>query len=127
MPARTCALEAWRATVRALRPADRRLLTRMLERGLNAPVTTSAGRLFDAVAALLDLHQQVSFEGQAAMALEFVADAGVEEAYPFPMITPTDDRRPTTGDRRPASATEIETAVGDHPSAAPRAAHPDGG
>jgi hydrogenase maturation protein HypF len=84
------------APIRAQRPAERRVLAHMLERGFNAPVTTSAGRLFDAVAALLDLHQQVSFEGQAAMALEFVADAGVKDVYPFPIITPTDDGRPTT-------------------------------
>jgi len=70
------------APVRALRPAERRVLARMLARGLNAPLTTSAGRLFDAVTALLDLHQRVTFEGQAAMALEFAADPGVGEAYP---------------------------------------------
>ncbi len=46
----------------------------MLERGLNAPVTTSAGRLFDAVAALLGLRQTTSHEGQAAMELEWAAD-----------------------------------------------------
>jgi hydrogenase maturation protein HypF len=74
------------APVRALRPAERRLLAQMLERGLNAPITTSAGRLFDAVAALLDLHQQVTFEGQAAMALEFAADPTVTDAYLLPTI-----------------------------------------
>jgi hydrogenase maturation protein HypF len=57
----------------------------MLRRGLNAPVTTSAGRLFDGVAALLGLRQTVSFEGQAAMALEFACAPGVEDAYPFPL------------------------------------------
>jgi hydrogenase maturation protein HypF len=85
------------APVKTLRPAERRLLVRMLERGLNAPITTSAGRLFDAVAALLDLHQGVTFEGQAAMALEFVADPAVEDAYPLPVTTTGDGRR-TTGD-----------------------------
>jgi hydrogenase maturation protein HypF len=83
------------APVKALRPAERRLLVQMLERGLNAPVTTSAGRLFDAVAALLDLHQVVTFEGQAAMALEFAADPAVEEAYPLPVITTKDEGRKT--------------------------------
>jgi hydrogenase maturation protein HypF len=64
------------APVAAFEQAERRLLGRMLETGWNAPVTTSAGRLFDGVAALLDLAQTVSFEGQAAMALEHLADAG---------------------------------------------------
>ena len=74
------------APVRALTPAERRLLGQMLARDINAPVTTSAGRLFDGVAALLDLHQTISFEGQAAMAIEFAADPSVLDAYPFPLV-----------------------------------------
>jgi hydrogenase maturation protein HypF len=74
------------APVRSFRPAERRLLSQMLESGFNAPITTSAGRLFDGVAALLGLHQQVTFEGQAAMALEFAVDTEVESAYPLPII-----------------------------------------
>ncbi len=70
------------APIRAFTRAERRTLAQMLARGINAPVTTSAGRLFDGVAALIGLHQRVSFEGQAAMALEYAADAAVAEAYP---------------------------------------------
>jgi hydrogenase maturation protein HypF len=47
--------------------------------------TSSLGRLFDAVAALCDLPDRVSFEGQAAMGLEFLADTTVREAYPLPL------------------------------------------
>lgn len=68
------------APVRSFRPAERRLLVQMLERGINAPVTTSAGRLFDAIAALIGLHQQVTFEGQAAIALEAIADSSTQRA-----------------------------------------------
>lgn len=64
---------------------ERRLLRQMLERGVNCPVTTSAGRLFDAAAALIGLRQQVAFEAQAAMMLEYAVDETVTEAYPLPM------------------------------------------
>ena len=60
-------------------------LARMLESGFGSPTTTSAGRLFDGVASLLGLHQRVGFEGQAAMALEFAADAADRDAYALPL------------------------------------------
>jgi len=53
--------------------AERRLLGRMLESGTGSPWTSSAGRLFDGVAALLGLSARVTYEGQAAMELEFLA------------------------------------------------------
>jgi hydrogenase maturation protein HypF len=49
---------------------ERQVLVAMLKQRLNAPLTSSMGRLFDAVASLLDLCRRASFEGQAAMALE---------------------------------------------------------
>ena len=71
------------ATIRALPASERLVLGQMLRRGLSAPITTSAGRLFDGVAALLGLHQQVSFEGQAAIALEYAVDEREDGAYPL--------------------------------------------
>ncbi|WP_129630414.1 carbamoyltransferase HypF [Candidatus Oscillochloris fontis] len=64
-------------------PTQRNLLLRMLQQGLNSPRTSSAGRLFDGVAALLGLFPQVSFEGQAAIALEYLADPYEQSAYPL--------------------------------------------
>ncbi len=76
--------------VRAWRPVELQVLCRMLQQGIHAPWTTSAGRLFDALAAFIGLQQQVSFEGQAAMALEWIADPTVSEAYPLELhgVTP---------------------------------------
>ncbi|MBN2055875.1 carbamoyltransferase HypF [bacterium] len=58
------------------------ILIRMLERGVNCPLTSSAGRLFDATAALLGLRQFNRFEGQAAMSLEYLCGA-LAGQYPF--------------------------------------------
>jgi hydrogenase maturation protein HypF len=59
-----------------------RLVSQATMKGINAPLTSSCGRLFDAVAAILGVRQTVSFEGQAAMALEMTADPDQSTAYP---------------------------------------------
>jgi hydrogenase maturation protein HypF len=68
------------------------------------PRTSSMGRLFDAVAALCALPDRVSFEGQAAMELEFVADATVREAYPLPLS----DTMPASADWEPMIRAVLE-------------------
>jgi hydrogenase maturation protein HypF len=65
--------------------------------GTASPITTSAGRLFDAVAALCGIRAEVNYEGQAAVELEAAADPGERRAYPLeltgePLIL---DARPT--------------------------------
>ena len=63
--------------------AERRTLLAMLDKGINAPVTTSAGRLFDGVSALLGLRQRNGYEGQAACMLEWAIDGNESGAYDF--------------------------------------------
>ena len=65
-------------------PGDRKLFRAMLQRRLNSPLTSSCGRLFDAVAALIGLRSRVSYEGQAAIELEALAERGETKGiYPF--------------------------------------------
>ncbi|MBN1688623.1 MAG: carbamoyltransferase HypF [Candidatus Omnitrophica bacterium] len=64
-----------------------KLIQDMLKKKLNSPQTTSAGRLFDAVASLLGLCHLNRYEGQAPMMLEFAAEAEkTEESYPCPVV-----------------------------------------
>jgi hydrogenase maturation protein HypF len=76
------------APVAAFSSAELSTLKTMLAKKLNSPVTTSMGRLFDAVASLINLRQQIRFEGQAAMELEFALD-GIEtdEHYNLSLVT----------------------------------------
>jgi hydrogenase maturation protein HypF len=72
------------APVSAFGRRELTVVTRMLERHLNSPVTSSAGRLFDAVAGLIGVRQRCTFEGQAAMELEYLADGEAEQSsYTF--------------------------------------------
>lgn len=75
--------------LQAFSSQELRLLQTALTRDINSPWTSSAGRLFDAVAALIGIRQVTSFEGQAAMDLEFSATGSdTERLYPFRLIEP---------------------------------------
>lgn len=72
------------AAVKGFSRPELQIVRQMLHKQLNTPVTSSAGRLFDAAAAIVGLRQETRYEGQAAMELEFAAEAaGTDEAYPF--------------------------------------------
>jgi len=77
------------AFFRAVRRQPLRILDRMIERGINSPPTTSCGRLFDAVAAVIGLRQEVTYEGQAAIELEAAVDPAAladGKAYPLAIV-----------------------------------------
>ncbi len=73
------------ALVRWSGERDVRLIARLVEHGLNTPSTSSAGRLFDAVAALVGVpgSRRTTYEGQAAVELELVAGDPVRQGYSF--------------------------------------------
>jgi hydrogenase maturation protein HypF len=66
-------------------PALLRALSRAAAAGIHSPATSSCGRLFDAVASLLDCGDRVSFEGEAASALESLAAGAQPEPRPAPL------------------------------------------
>ncbi len=74
--------------VTAFSPRERDVLEAMLDRRLNCPTSSGMGRLFDAVASLLNVRQKTTYEGQAAMELETIIPRGeVSGKYPVPVVS----------------------------------------
>jgi hydrogenase maturation protein HypF len=70
--------------VQAASETERRMIRWQIERDVNAPLTSSVGRLFDAVASLVGVRHRARYEAQAAMELEALAD-GVTADVPYPL------------------------------------------
>jgi hydrogenase maturation protein HypF len=79
--------------------SQRKVVRSMIAHRVNTIDTSSCGRLFDAVASLVGLRQQINFEGQAAIELETIAADGVADGYPFALDA---DNDADTVDFRPA-------------------------
>jgi hydrogenase maturation protein HypF len=91
-PARTALAYLWKAGIDwepGLAPVDflcaeeRHALHSQLDLGINSPLTSSMGRLFDAAAAIAGIRQQVNYEAQAAIEFENIADPSVTHIYPY--------------------------------------------
>ena len=84
-------------------PGELQILKQMLTGGVNSPLTTSVGRLFDAVASIVGLRQRTHFEGQAAMELEFsIAKNASDDSYCYRITEPQSVHEPFP-DHRPES------------------------
>jgi hydrogenase maturation protein HypF len=99
------------ASMRDLPSQSVAIVASMLTRRLNCIDTSSCGRLFDAVSSIVGLRQEVTFEGQAAIELEMIADPQCERVYPYLV----GDGSPAQLDMRPM----IEAIVRDLVSAKP--------
>jgi hydrogenase maturation protein HypF len=89
-PARTALASLWHhgmeweadlPCVKALKAEEKTALRAQLERGINSPLTSSMGRLFDSVSALIGVRQQINYEGQAAIELEALVDPTENGSY----------------------------------------------
>jgi len=73
----------WRESSLGEREGHFDVLENMMAQGFNSPLTSSLGRVFDGIAAILGTRQAVSFEGQAAMELETLAAGQTRKSYPY--------------------------------------------
>ncbi len=107
MPGGTAAIQApWRMAVSYLRNAYGKgfqelglpvlkeieidkltIISEMITKGVNTPLTSSLGRLFDGVAAICGIRSQVNFEGQAAMELEMLAADTAGSTYDYEWLS----------------------------------------
>jgi hydrogenase maturation protein HypF len=111
-PARTALAYLWQANlewdeqlipVKHLCADERTAIRSQLEHKINAPLTSSMGRLFDAVASLCGVRQQVNYEAQAAIELEALVDPKETKAYAMELVKPSnqilpDNQSPTISD-----------------------------
>lgn len=77
-----------------LSSAEMNVIQQQIAKGINTPLTSSMGRLFDAVSALLGICHTATYEGQAAIQLEALVDAEEDGFYPLPYDGTVIDMQP---------------------------------
>jgi hydrogenase maturation protein HypF len=96
-PARTALAYLWKAGIEwvpdlpctdSLSNEERSVLRAQLEHRLNTPLTSSMGRLFDAIASLAEVRHKINYEAQAAIELEALADPEETGEYSFDIQSP---------------------------------------
>ncbi|MEI7814091.1 MAG: carbamoyltransferase HypF [Coriobacteriia bacterium] len=104
-----------------LAPGEETTLLRMIERRVNSPLTSSMGRLFDSVAALVGIADDARYEGEAAILLEAAADSTARGSYQFGVIeppsngAPAEDSLPLVIDPTPVLAAILDDVAAEIP------------
>ncbi|MCU1269400.1 MAG: (NiFe) hydrogenase maturation protein HypF [Acidobacteriaceae bacterium] len=93
-------------------PREIDFVSLMISRNINTILTSSCGRLFDAVASIIGLRHQVTFEGQAAIELEMACQPGIDDGYPFDI----DSNEPAQVDMRAAIRAIVRDVQNSQPA-----------
>jgi len=72
--------------IKKIKKSQWNILAGMLKNNINSPITSSAGRLFDAVSGILGLCYRIEYEAQAAIELEGIADKACKDEYKFDIL-----------------------------------------
>jgi hydrogenase maturation protein HypF len=101
-----------------LADGEETMLLRMVERGVNSPLTSSMGRLFDTVAAIVGIADNARYEGEAAILLEAAADTDEPGAYEFALNEPAFAGDPLVIDPAPVLSAVLDDVAAQVPAGA---------